>query len=137
MNEQLIDVLVGTGRVVEAVAAAESALAARRKLFGDTALVVAQSELRVAQVRAVTLCALAPCCGSCMLGSPVHGLPGHEKVLSISRGIANVRPFRSSNFWRSTFASSGKRSLRRLRQRLSPALRCRCGRCSTPRRPPA
>eukprot|EP00198_Chlamydomonas_reinhardtii_P000664 XP_001689999.1 predicted protein [Chlamydomonas reinhardtii] len=50
VNEQLIDVLVGTGRVVEAVAAAESALAARRKLFGDTALVVAQSELRVAQL---------------------------------------------------------------------------------------
>ncbi|KAG2449102.1 hypothetical protein HYH02_005850 [Chlamydomonas schloesseri] len=50
VNEQLIDVLVGTGRVAEAVAAAESALAARRKMFGDTALVVAQSELRVAQL---------------------------------------------------------------------------------------
>lgn len=51
LNEQLIEALALAGRPGEAVEAAEAALEARRKLFGAGVLVVAQSEMRVAQVR--------------------------------------------------------------------------------------
>ncbi|EFJ45058.1 kinesin-like protein with TPR domain [Volvox carteri f. nagariensis] len=49
LNEQLTEALAAAGQPAAAAAAAEAALAARRKMFGEEALVVAQSEMRVAQ----------------------------------------------------------------------------------------
>ncbi|GLI70169.1 hypothetical protein VaNZ11_014793, partial [Volvox africanus] len=50
LNEQLTETLAASGRLLEAVQTAEAALSARRRMFGERALVVAQSEIRVAQL---------------------------------------------------------------------------------------
>ncbi|GIL59392.1 hypothetical protein Vafri_14249 [Volvox africanus] len=50
LNDQLTETLAAGGRLSEAVQTAEAALSARRRMFGERALVVAQSEIRVAQL---------------------------------------------------------------------------------------
>ncbi|GIL87260.1 hypothetical protein Vretimale_1777 [Volvox reticuliferus] len=60
LNEQLTEILAAGGRLSEAVQAAEAALSARRRIFGESALVVAQSEIRVAQLLLAHLEASSP-----------------------------------------------------------------------------
>ncbi|KXZ45300.1 hypothetical protein GPECTOR_56g396 [Gonium pectorale] len=49
LSEQLVEAAEAAGRPAEAAAVAGAALAARRRMFGEGSLVVATSELRVAQ----------------------------------------------------------------------------------------
>ncbi|GLC58375.1 hypothetical protein PLESTB_001352100 [Pleodorina starrii] len=73
LAEQLVEALAAAGRPAEAAEAAAEALAARRKMFGEGALVVAQSEMRVAQLQ--LLAAAQPPSGKTATEAPQRTQP--------------------------------------------------------------